>query len=158
MNITIQCPHCKTVLNSDDSYSGQTVQCSQCSKTFIIGQESNAAAPPAAAAAPLSQPAGTIAPAGQNYYPRQTCGKATASLVCSIIGLLCCQFCSILGIVFGFLAKGEIKNSNGQLEGNTMATVGIVLGILGVIWGLVFGVLYFLLGFAGTFAELMEGL
>ncbi|NLF92623.1 MAG: DUF4190 domain-containing protein [Oligosphaeraceae bacterium] len=155
MNITVQCPHCKTVLHSDDSYCGKAVQCSQCSQSFIVGQGTPAAVPPPVApTASLSQPAGTYDAAGQNYYPRQTCGKATAALVCSIIGLLCCQVGSILGIVLGFLAKGEIRNSNGRLEGDTMATVGIVLGFLGLVWG----VLFFLFGFASTFAEVLESL
>ena len=39
---------------------------------------------------------------------------------------------SILALVFGYLAKREIRNSNKPLDGNGMATAGIVLGWVGI--------------------------
>jgi hypothetical protein len=40
---------------------------------------------------------------------------------------------SILAIVFGALARKEIRESNGWVTGGGLATAGLVLGIIGVI-------------------------
>ena len=34
----------------------------------------------------------------------------------------------ILGIIFGFIARGQIKRSNGQQKGDGMAIAGIIVG------------------------------
>ena len=39
---------------------------------------------------------------------------------------------SILAIIFGYVAKKEIKNSNGTVAGSGMATWGLVLGWISV--------------------------
>ena len=63
--------------------------------------------------------------------------KATLSLVLGLVGLVFCPLIlSIPAIVFGVMARGEIKE-RGQTNG-TMATVGIVVGVLGTLWGLFF--------------------
>lgn len=161
MNLTIQCPHCNSMLSVDECYLGQEVSCSQCSKNFIVNQSGPAPAaatnsfppPPAPQIAEVySQPTGTSFNPDQNYYPRQNCGKAVASLICGIFGLLCCQICSVVAIALGFLAKGEIKKANGRLEGDTMATVGIVLGFLGVLWAII----VFLSIISGMFTGIWE--
>jgi len=62
---------------------------------------------------------------------RATNGKAIASLVLGIVGLL--FFGIILGplaIIFGFLARKEIATT--RQGGNGMAIAGIVLGIIAV--------------------------
>jgi hypothetical protein len=70
-----------------------------------------------------------------------TSGKAVASLVLGIGGL-CCTISAILGIVFGILALGDIKRSGGRLEGQSLATAGIVVSVimlvLSVMWTLWF--------------------
>jgi hypothetical protein len=64
-------------------------------------------------------------------------GMAIGALVSSIVGLLLC-FCfvgiigSIVGVVLGFLSKKRIRESNGQLTGDGMATAGIALGGVGI--------------------------
>lgn len=85
-------------------------------------------------------------PGGYGYPPPQavgTNGMAIASLVCSLFGWICI-IGGILGIIFGFMALGQIRQS-GQ-GGRGMAIAGIVIGvvvtalvILAGIFGAVFG-------------------
>ena len=58
-------------------------------------------------------------------------GMAIAALVCGIAGFLC-LIPGILGIIFGLVAKGQIRQSNGTQRGDGMATAGIVLGCIWV--------------------------
>ncbi len=70
-------------------------------------------------------------PGGYGYQPPpQATGTnrmAIASLVCSLFGWLCI-IGGILGIIFGFLALNQIKQS-GQ-GGRGMAIAGIVIGVI----------------------------
>lgn len=56
-------------------------------------------------------------------------GMAVAAMCCGIGGFLCI-IPAILGIVFGVIAKNQIRDSNGTQRGDGMATAGIVLGIV----------------------------
>ena len=61
-----------------------------------------------------------------------TPGKATASLVLGIVGLVFCPvICSVLAIVFGRQAKAEIGR-NPSLGGASLANAGVILGWVGV--------------------------
>ncbi len=66
--------------------------------------------------------------------PPSTSGKAIASLVLGIVGLLTCGCLigSILAIVFGSMAKKEIAASGGAKSGAGLAQAGFILGIVGV--------------------------
>jgi Domain of unknown function (DUF4190) len=70
-------------------------------------------------------------PGGYGYPPPGsgrgvgTNGMAIASLVCSLFGWLC-LIGPILGLIFGFVALGQIKQT-GQ-GGRGMAIAGIVIG------------------------------
>jgi hypothetical protein len=64
-----------------------------------------------------------------------TSGLAIASLVSSITGLLCCFIGSIVGIVLGVVALGQIKQT--RQGGYGMAVAGIVIGIGTLLVGLV---------------------
>ena len=70
-------------------------------------------------------------PGGYGYQPPpQATGTnswAIASLVCSVFGWLC-VIGGILGIIFGFLALGQIRQT-GQ-NGRGMAIAGIVIGAI----------------------------
>src|SRR5262245_61799588 len=78
---------------------------------------------PAAYAPPASVPG--AAPANP-VAPRSTNGLAIASMV---LGILCVFWSgSILALVFGYIAKGQINASGGQQGGRGMAIAGIVLG------------------------------
>ena len=63
-----------------------------------------------------------------------TSGRATASLVLGLLGLVFCPLiCSVLALVFGYQGRREIDASGGQLSGRGSATAGIVLGWVGVV-------------------------
>jgi hypothetical protein len=63
-------------------------------------------------------------------------GLAIAAMVCSfffwIYGLG-----AILGIVFGFIARSQIKKSNGTQRGEGMALAGIIIGFAGIVIGII---------------------
>jgi hypothetical protein len=72
------------------------------------------------------------APARYGGYPssvttltRKTNGLAIASLVCSLAGLLLLPL--VLGIVFGFIARSQIKHSHGAQGGGGLALAGIII-------------------------------
>jgi hypothetical protein len=91
--------------------------------------------PPATGAAPYggSVPPGyagygaasPYAPYGQPVQ-QTTNGLAIAALVCGIGGFLLIP--GILGIIFGFIARSQIRKSNGQQKGSGMALAGIIVG------------------------------
>jgi hypothetical protein len=56
--------------------------------------------------------------------PVSTSGWAIASLICSLVGI------PLLGVIFGFIALGEIKNSFGRIGGEGMAKAGIIIGFV----------------------------
>ena len=83
------------------------------------------------AAAPQPSPAaGTAAPAPSAAVP--TDGKAIASLVLGLLGVIIC-IAGIPAIILGHIARSNIRKSNGQLKGEGMATAGMVLGYLTVV-------------------------
>jgi hypothetical protein len=60
----------------------------------------------------------------------QTNGMAIASLVASCVGVVPFFFglpC-VLGIIFGFVAKSQIRRTNGLQQGDGLATAGIIVG------------------------------
>ena len=80
-----------------------------------------------AAPAPVYPPqpgAAGLQPANNSY--------ATASLVCGLLFCLC-GLTSILAIVFGLIARDQIKKSGGAQTGDGMATAGIILGAAGIL-------------------------
>lgn len=73
----------------------------------------------------------------QGGVPPQTSGKAIASMVTGLVGLLtiCCGFfvvTSIVALVLGFLARRDIRASDGRLKGDGMALTGIITGFVGI--------------------------
>jgi hypothetical protein len=65
---------------------------------------------------------------GPPFMARQTNGLAIASLVCSCAGPFLLGIGCVLGIIFGFVARSQIKKSNGFQEGNGLALAGIIVG------------------------------
>jgi hypothetical protein len=67
----------------------------------------------------------------QQIYNAPASGKAIASLVLSILGI------SLIGLILGYVARTEIRQSAGRLSGDGMAIAGIILGWLGtIVWTL----------------------
>ncbi|MEI7683361.1 MAG: DUF4190 domain-containing protein [Candidatus Saccharibacteria bacterium] len=50
----------------------------------------------------------------------------------AIVSLITAFFMPILAVIFGHLAKGEIRRSRGIKTGDGMATAGLILGYLGI--------------------------
>jgi hypothetical protein len=69
-----------------------------------------------------------------------TPGQAIASLILSIAGILFCPYIfSVLGLIFGYQARGNIQRSGGALQGEGLALAGIIVSWAGLaIWTLFF--------------------
>ena len=83
--------------------------------------ESDPAPPPPGQFAAPFQPA---------YVQRSTNGMAIASMVLGIVWIY--WIGSILALVFGYLARKQIAESQGTQQGDGMAIAGIVLGWIGL--------------------------
>jgi hypothetical protein len=82
----------------------------------------------------------TFGEVGHTQSASQTPGKATASLVLGILGLILPVpvVLNVLAIVFGNGAKREIDGSGGGLGGRGLATAGAVLGWVGLVaWAVI---------------------
>ena len=113
---------------------------------------------PPAYGQPYAQPyAAPGAPLGGYGYPAKppSSGKAIASMVLGIVGILgLCLWglgivAAILAVIFGFLARSEIKRSQGAVGGGGMAMAGLVTGFVGIglfVVGLIFVLLAFTVG------------
>jgi Domain of unknown function (DUF4190) len=89
---------------------------------------------PYAGPAPYATGASTYpvgVPGAYAYAPaRATNGLSTASLICACGGIIPIFFgipC-ILGIIFGFVARSQIRRSNGAQQGSGLALAGIIVG------------------------------
>jgi hypothetical protein len=94
-------------------------------------------------------PAAPQPPSQATVRPAPTSGLATASLIFGILGLtLLPTLGSVVAVILGYMARSEINSSAGQLEGNSLATAGLVLGYIGLGLALL-GVLAVILGWLG---------
>jgi hypothetical protein len=84
-------------------------------------------------------------PAPAMATPRSTNGLAIASMVLGIVWVY--WIGSILALIFGYIAKGQINESQGRQGGKGMAIAGIVLGWVGLST-LLLGIIAFVLGAA----------
>jgi hypothetical protein len=66
------------------------------------------------------------------YQAPSTNGLAVASLVLGIVGWLLCGIGSIVGVVLGFVARSQIRASNGRQGGDGLALAGIILSFIGI--------------------------
>jgi hypothetical protein len=76
---------------------------------------------------------------GPYGQPPRTNGMAIASLILGILWI--CGIGSIMALIFGLVARNQIRDSRGQQQGDGMAIAGIVLGGIGVAL-LVLGVIF----------------
>ena len=82
--------------------------------------------PPPGGQPPYGAPPPYGQPPGYGYYPPPphhpgTNGFAIAALICGIL-------CAPLGIIFGFIARSQIRHTGEQGDG--MALAGIIVGIV----------------------------
>ena len=67
------------------------------------------------------------------YQPAPNSTTAIISLVAGILGLTLFPIIgSIIAVILGHMAKGEIARSNGTIGGDGAATFGLVLGYIGI--------------------------
>jgi hypothetical protein len=88
-------------------------------------------APPSPYGQPGAYPPPPYAPSGYPVPP-STNGLAIAALILGLVGWMPCGLGSIIAVVFGFVARGQIKESRGRQSGDGMALAGIILGFLGI--------------------------
>ena len=83
-------------------------------------------------------PAGYGAPAYGYVTPMgpKNNGLAIASLICAIGGVFFLGIPSILGIIFGFIARSQIQRSEGTQTGSGLALAGIIVGFCVVAIGI----------------------
>jgi hypothetical protein len=76
-----------------------------------------------------------------------TNGKATASMVLGILGLLFLYLIGpVLALIFGYQAKNEIEASGGAQGGRGMAIAGIVMGWIGIGFAILFLLIWLITG------------
>lgn len=154
------CNSCGAEMNDNDRF------CMSCGADQRVAETTETTTPvtetpaeevvtPAAEPASYSAPSyETVTPAPTYNYEDPTVassagdGKATASMVCGIVGLVlcCCGPLGIAALILGILAKKD-GNTSGK------ATAGIVMGaIIIVIW-----LISVIMNFAtGTYADIMS--
>ncbi len=100
----------------------------------------------------LPPPAYGGAPASPTVYPgapvvlvgQRTNALAVASLVLGIVWVF--GIGSILAVIFGFVARRQIRQSGGHESGEGMALAGLILGFLGVLGLLLWIALFAVVG------------
>jgi Domain of unknown function (DUF4190) len=82
------------------------------------------------AQAPPTPPSAIVTPEYVRVVPQKTNGFAVAALVLGILWIY--WIGSLLALIFGLIAKGQIDRSGGTESGRGMAIAGIVLGLVGL--------------------------
>lgn len=89
--------------------------------------------PPYGQQQPYGQPQYPPPGYGQQPYGSPPHGQQQGTNGMAIAALVTSLLCSPLGIILGFVAKGQIKKT-GQ-SGNGLATAGIVIGVVSILLG-----------------------
>jgi hypothetical protein len=102
-----------------------------------------AAQNPYGAANPYPAPSGGFPPAGYPGGPvsPEPAGNnplAITSLVCGIVGFFCCGVLSVVGLITGFIAMNQIKQT-GQ-RGHGMALAGTIVSGVSLLVGVAFAI------------------
>ena len=104
-----------------------------------------------------------LPPPSPSFVQRQSNALAVASLIAGIFSWILMPFIAgVVAVICGHMARGEIKRSNGTLEGDGLAIAGLVLGWINVVLCvlavaavvLFFGGLAVLLGWLGMSGQL----
>lgn len=103
-----------------------------CPKCGLSVQESNRFC--AACGADMNPSASAFPAALAAAVQPQTSGKAVASLVLGICIFILGFLAGIPAIIFGHMAKSDIRKSGGRLQGDGMALAGLILGYSSVVF------------------------
>lgn len=94
-------------------------------------------------------------PAQQEYQqtavPPQTSILAVVALVAGILGLF--FFGSLVAVICGHIARGQIRESNGQQVGDGMALAGLILGYVGLALTILFIIFVMVVGVGAALAS-----
>jgi hypothetical protein len=95
------------------------------------------ATPPGYGAPPVASGYG-YPPAGMpyGYTPEKTNGLAIAGFVCSLFFWVY-GVGALLGIIFGFIARSQIRRSGNTQKGGGLALAGIIIGFVGIAIGII---------------------
>ena len=102
--------------------------------------------PPFRAAGPAPPPAAV--PRGAVHQPPPNAPGAVASMVCGIVGTVCCWvFCA--GLILGIVALNQRKKAlegfsrhPGKYGGQGFCTAGLVLGIIATVFGSIYTMIW----------------
>jgi Tfp pilus assembly major pilin PilA len=119
------CPNCQQPISITDTLAGQKVSCPHCGQHIQL--------PPAEPTSPYATP-GTASPAAPGAVapsPR-TSGLAITSLVLAIVGLVIPFICHLASIIFGHVARSQIKKDP-NLAGGGLALAGLIISYIFVV-------------------------
>ena len=133
-DLKFACPHCEQHIQCEDSLSEKTIECPACGRTVPVPKlpdehhlritTGRVPIPTHAHGAPRA--GGAVTPAGPPPAPEfSKLAIASISLSCASIVLL--VFGCIPGIIFGYLAKAELRQRP-SLQGAELAKAGIIVG------------------------------
>jgi type II secretory pathway pseudopilin PulG len=116
------------MLSAPDELAGEKAKCKACGRVITVpGSETEGERPvelePAPPGAVTEKP---VTVGSQAPVAPKTSGLAIASLVLGIVWAY--GITSILAIIFGFVARKQIRESGGRLTGAGFALAGIILG------------------------------
>lgn len=136
------CPHCGQALAPGAAF------CAGCGKSPTEAPPAVSAPSPVAGAVSVPSPAGgaVSSPSFPQNVPAPygptggTSGLATASLVLGLLGVVMCfgPVTGIPAVICGHMAKGQIRNSGGTLQGDGLATWGLILGYISIVLSCLF--------------------
>ena len=139
------CGNCGAVLNPDETpiESGDEFE-----EEFLVEEPSLDAGPPPQPPPPPRPPARPVGPTPA------TSGLAIAALVLGVGGLTILPLLgSILALIFGYMARNDIRKRPAEVTGEGLAMAGIVMGWIAValsVLGIIAGVGFMACGICGS--------